>query len=282
MLRFGDHALAGGGAVIDDAASRLSRPALAVSILIHVAVLVAASRFAWQRADVDPVVRTTEYVWLGELAPPQPPVELAPPAEPAPAEAQAPVPTPATRPTSPPRPAATTEAPPAVAPPEPAAPVDTPAPARAAPTRLDLDTARHEAAAAVVEQHARDGKVLRFSLDDAVPPRPVREPKKPSIFDPGLSSGSGVLSPGKARTAAGFKLRSWCNRITGGGFGFFGIPVCTSPGIEPPSGLFVESIPEYMKLKPDCEETRPFAAALGEASEYPTVKCRLVPKDPDD
>jgi hypothetical protein len=37
-----------------------------------------------------------------------------------------------------------------------------------------------------------------------------------------------------------------------------------------------------MKLKPECEETQPLAAALGEAGAFPTVKCRLVPKDPDD
>jgi hypothetical protein len=222
-------------------------------------------------------------VGRGAPAPPTPPVELAPPAEPMPEPSQAPPPAPAIRPTLPTQPAPTTaEAPPVAAPPEPAAPAEAPRSAPVGPSRLDLDTARHEAAAAVVEQHARDGKILQFSLDDAAPPRPVRESKKPSIFDPGLSSGSGVLSPGKARTAAGFKLRMWCNRITGGGFGFFGIPICTSPGIQPPSGLFVESIPEYMKLKPECEETRPLAAALGETGEYSTVKCRLVPKSPDD
>jgi hypothetical protein len=282
MLRFGDHALAGGGAVIDDGASRLSRPALVVSILVHLGVLVAVGRFAWQRADVELAAPTTEYVWIGALAPPTPPAELPTPEE---LPTRAPPPVPAVSPASPPRPAAAThEAPRAAVAPPSAAPTEAPpGEAPAGPTRLDLDTARREAAVAVVEQHARDDKILRFSLDDVAPPPPKREPKKPSIFDKGVASGgSGVLSPGKARTAAGFKLRSWCNRISGGGFGFFGIPVCTSPGIRPPSGLFVESIPEYMKTKPECEETRPLAAALGETSEYPTVKCRLVPKGPND
>jgi hypothetical protein len=284
MLRFGDHALAGGGAVIDGGASRLSRPALVVSILLHLGVLVAVGRFAWQRTDVELAAPTTEYVWIGALAPPTPPTELPTPDElPTPNEVPTRAPPPAVSPAPPPRPAAATpEAPPTAVAPPPVAPAEAPG-APAGPTRLDLDTARREAAAAVVEQHARDDEILRFSLDDVAPPPPKREPKKPSIFDKGVASGgSGVLSPGKARTAAGFKLRSWCNRISGGGFGFFGIPVCTSPGIRPPSGLFVESIPEYMKTKPECEETRPLAAALGETSEYPTVKCRLVPKGPDD
>ena len=77
----------------------------------------------------------------------------------------------------------------------------------------------------------------------------------------------------------GQRLSRWCNKVSGGGFGFFGIPVCTSGTIEPPSGIFADSIPEYMKLKPECEETQPLAATLGEASPYPTKKCRLVPKD---
>ena len=77
------------------------------------------------------------------------------------------------------------------------------------------------------------------------------------------------------------RLGLWCSKVTGG-FGFFGIPVCASGEIEPPSGIFADSIPEYLRLKPDCEEARPAAAALGESSPYPTVKCRLVPKAADE
>jgi len=91
-----------------------------------------------------------------------------------------------------------------------------------------------------------------------------------------------LLSPSKARTAVGSRLSMWCNKVSGGGFGFFGIPVCASRGIEPPSGIMADSIPEYMKLKPECDETEPLAATLGEAAPFPTAKCRLVPKDPDE
>jgi hypothetical protein len=88
------------------------------------------------------------------------------------------------------------------------------------------------------------------------------------------------MQPGKQRTVVGQRLSLWCNKVSGGGFGFFGIPVCASQGIQPPSGIFADSIPEYMKLKPECEETEPLAATLGESAPFPTMKCRLVPKEP--
>jgi hypothetical protein len=158
--------------------------------------------------------------------------------------------------------------PPAVVPPQSEAAAEAlPAPP-VGPSRFDLDAARRAAAAAVVEQHARDSTLLAPSIDDVPPPqaRHAPAPKKPSIFDPQRHSGGGVLSPGKARTVAGQRLSLWCNKVSGGGFGFFGIPVCMSGSIEPPSGILADSIPEYMKLKPECEG----------------AKCRLVPKDPDE
>jgi hypothetical protein len=253
----------------------MSRPAVVVSVLAHLAVLYAAS--LWYEPAPPPL--ETRFEWIGTLERPSEPV-VTPTPEPVEPIATAPEPpAPKQRATVPPPPA--TVPPPAVEP-EPAAPTEAPPAPAAGPSRLDLDSARRAAAAAVVEQRARDGVVLPSSIADEPPPRAKPEPRKPSIFDHQAHSGGGALSPGKARTAFGSRLSLWCNKVSGGGFGFFGIPVCASGRIEPPSGIFADSIPEYMNLKPECEETRPLAAALGETSPFPTVKCRLVPKDPDE
>ncbi len=267
------HALAGGPA--DGFAGRgrrMSRPAVVVSLLAHTAVLYVASQ--WYVTGPAPMETTFE--WLTALEMPSEPVVQPPPEvveppspliEPAPAIAPAPPPRTAT-----PR----AVSPPVVAPPQPDAPAEVPV----GPSRFDLDAARREAAVAVVEQRARDSLLRARSIDD-VPPPPARTSplKKPSIFDHEARSGRSLLQPGNQRTAVGQRLSSWCNKVSGGGFGFFGIPICVSQGIEPPSGILADSIPEYMKLKPECEETRPLATTLGENSPFTTTKCRLVPKD---
>jgi hypothetical protein len=250
---------------------RMSRPAIAVSILGHLAVLVAASQFY----EAGPVPTFITFEWLTVFeAPSEPVVQPSPEVLEPPAPVVAPAPAPRAAPVR-------SIAPPVVVQP-PDAPADVlPAPP-VGPSRLDLDTARRAAAAAVVAQHTRDSTLLAPSIDAVPPPRAKPEPKKPSIFEPQRHSGGGVLAPSKARTVVGQRLSLWCNKVSGGGFGFFGIPVCMSGSIEPPSGILADSIPEYMKLKPECEETAPLAATLGEASPYPTNKCRLVPKDPDE
>ena len=262
------HALAGGPADgFDGRGWRMSRPAVVVSILAHIAVLIAASR--WYEPQPAPLQAVFE--WLTVLEAPseavaQPPPEVAEP----PAPVIAPAPSRAATVRSVP--------PPVVAPPQPAALPDVlPAPP-VGPSRFDLDAARRAAAVAVVEQRARDSTLRAPSIDDVPPPR-TSTPKRPSIFEPQPHSGGGVLAPSKARTAVGQRLSLWCNKVSGGGFGFFGMPVCMSGRIEPPSGILADSIPEYMKLKPECEETQPLAATLGENGPFPTMKCRLVPKD---
>jgi hypothetical protein len=230
----------------------MSRPAVVFSILAHLALLYGASRFY----EAAPLQIPVAFEWVPAFEPPaEPPPPVVPAAVEPPVSVVAPAP--------PPRGAAPRAIPPAViAPPPVEAPAETlPAPP-AGPSRLDLDAARRAAAAAVVEQHARDGMVRAPSVDDVPPPEPAA-PKQPSIFDPQQHSGGGFLSPSKTRTVVGQRLSLWCNKVSGGGFGFFGIPVCVSGSIEPPSGILADSIPEYMKLKPECE---------GE-------KCRLVPID---
>ena len=249
----------------------MSRPAVIVSILAHVAALLAASQF--YKTAPAPIVTTFEWLTAFE-APSEPVVQPSPEV----VEPLLPVVAPA------PSPRATTTrsvSPPVVTAPPPEAPAEVLPALPVGPSRLDLDAARHTAAAAVVAQRERDSTLLQPAIPDAPPPRAKPGPRKPSIFDPQRHSGGGVLAPSKARTVAGQRLSLWCNKISGGGFGFFGMPVCMSGSIEPPSGIFADSIPEYMKLKPECEETEPLAATVSEASPYPTMKCRLVPKDPD-
>ncbi len=268
------HALAGGPA--DGFAGprwRMSRPAVIVSILAHIAVLLAASQ--WYETGPAPI--EISFQWLPALeAPSAPAIE--------PASQVLDPPAPVIAPAPPPRAVLPQPVSPQVVAPlsELEAPVETPT--VVGPSRLDLDSARRAAAAAVVKRHARESTLRAPLIDDAPKREPPRAPapKKPSIFDHEASSGRGFMQPGKQRSVVGQRLSLWCNKVSGGGFGFFGVPVCASQGIQPPSGILAESIPEYMKLKPECEETAPLAATLGEASPYPTKKCRLVPKDTDE
>jgi len=274
-LSFPRHALAGGTA--DGFAGRgwrMSRPAIIVSILAHVAVLYAAKQ--WYVTEPAPITITFEWLTVPEV-PSEPVVAPSPEI----VEPQAPVIAPAP---PPPRAAPRAASPPVIVPLQPEVPADVPPAPPVAPSRFDLESARHAAAVAVVEQSARDSMLLQPSALDSPLPEPPRapSPKKPSIFDHQASSGRSLMQPGKQRTVFGQRLSLWCNKVSGGGFGFFGIPVCMSQGIQPPSGIFADSIPEYMKLKPECAETEPLAAALGESGAFPTVKCRLVPKDPDE
>jgi hypothetical protein len=252
----------------------MSRPAVIVSILAHIAVLFAASR--WY--EPEPARLEAVFEWLTVLeAPSEAVVQPSPEVVEPPAPVIAPAP-------SPRAPTVRSVSPPVVVPPQPEAREEVlPAPP-VGPSRFDLDAARRAAAAAVVEQRARDSTVRAPSIDDVPPPPPrTSVPKKPSIFDHQPSPPRGLLQPGKQRSVLGQRLSLWCAKATGGGFrlglGFFSIPACVSQGIQPPSGILADSIPEYMKLKPECEETNPLAATLGENAAFPTVKCRLVPKD---
>jgi hypothetical protein len=249
---------------------RTSRPAIIVSILAHLAVLYAASQFY----EVGPAPIATTFEWLTAFeAPSEPVVQPSPEVVEPPVPAIGPVPSPRTA-------TVRSVSPSVVVPPQREAPAEAlPAPP---PSRLDLESARREAAVAVVAQRTRDSTLLAPSVDNVPPPQVPRTaaPKKPSIFDHEARSGRSLMQPGKQRTVVGQRLSLWCNKVSGGGFGFFGIPVCASQGIQPPSGIFADSIPEYMKLKPECEETEPLAATLGESAPFPTMKCRLVPKEP--
>lgn len=275
----------------------LSRAAFVASILVHVAAGYALSRHVFSGAPL-PSPRA-DFVWFEAIPVPRVEPEPVAPSEPAPQviePATAPAPTvPAPRAAQvEPAPTATLPSPAlestqrtaeALEPPEVPAELLEPRRGIEALDPLDLEVLRQRAAAEAVERQASTDSFLTFSLDDVVEPRPAAEPKPPrSIFDLGSRSGSrpSVMQPGQARTKFGHKLASLCNALTGGfgvafqGFGLF--TACASPNDEP-TGLFPEVRPAWMDLKPECVETRPLAPLLDEESPFPTVKCRLVPKE---
>jgi hypothetical protein len=135
-------------------------------------------------------------------------------------------------------------------------------------------------------QHARDTEFSAFAADDrleALPAVPEARPTR-SIFDSQSSGGGGgrsLMQPGQARTRLGRRAREFCNALTAGaGISLFGFAtLCGSPADYEPSGLFPEVMPEWLKRMPECVETRPLGPLLAEPSEFPTIKCRMVPKD---
>lgn len=269
----------------------LSRAALVVSVLVHVVGAFIASQWSWTSDPPVVPAPTTEF-WF---VPPPARVQDAPAPEPVietrePAAIE-PVPAPAIAPAPPERSAVPEAAPPEARAPavnvEPRASVERPpdiAPESAPPsplapriTRLELEEARQQAASAVVEGRAAEDEFLTFSVDDVAPPRAAPAEERRSIFD---GTGRGTVNGttvGQQRTRIGRRVAELCNALTGG-FSFMGLGSFCGEADDGPSGLFPEVRPEILDLMPECVETRPFAAELGEESEFPTVKCKLVPK----
>jgi hypothetical protein len=256
---------------------------LITSIGVHLVGAYMVGLIVFRADDLPPVIPSADFVWLdARILPPstpqldEPRVIEAPPVEVEPEHAEPPA-----APLSPPT-RSVEEVPPIVepAPPEPI--VETESPRPVAPS-IDFETERRRAAAEVVEQREREreGNYLTFSIRDVAPERPVEEPEVPSIFD-----GSGASAPrgptvgrlGQTKTRFGARMAALCNALSSGGFSLMGWgSFCASPDDEP-SGLFPEVMPEYLTLKPECVETRPLAAELGEDDEFPTIKCELVPR----
>jgi hypothetical protein len=264
------------------AAFAVPRSIVLWSIVAHLAGLYVAAR--WSFATPAPLSRPppAEFVWLGEVLP-----------TPAPEPAVAPIPEPEPAPVivapraTPERPAQTDES---------RAPTPQEQPAvREAPrvlegrdeigepiTREGLEERRRRAAAEVIAARTSETSHLAFSLDDVAPPRVVEAPEaEPSIFDgTGAPPGPRLGQVGQARTKFGHRLSEICNALTGGfslmGWGSFCAPAADGGH----SGLFLEVLPWYLDALPECVETRPLDEDLGEETEFPTVKCRLV-RPPD-
>jgi hypothetical protein len=253
----------------------LSRAAFAVSLAVHALGGYALSRQVWPSSEPSPPL--AEF-FLFEMPRPRPPEAVPepvpPPEQPAPDIRQSP---PEVAPQPPPRATEAVE-PPGIIVGEP--PVQDAPPPRRVPTLEELDEARQRAAREVVSERAVEDEYLTFSIDDVAPPRPAAEPEpERSIFDPGPGTrGPSLGTVGQARTKLGHRVSELCNALTGGfslmGFGSF----CAKPNDEP-TGLFPEVMPAYLKMLPECVDTRDTAPALALEAPFSTVKCKLVPKD---
>jgi hypothetical protein len=262
--------------------------AVVVSIVVHALLIAAAGRMVWTRL-APPPDSPTEFVWLGER--PVPAVLVEPP--PVPVEAPA-----VEREQAPPQPAVTVSPPvssaaepPSRAATQPDNPSTTAGDSATEPRPIrgtNWDEERRRAIGDALARQARDTDFSAFTQDDrleALPAPPEPQPAR-SIFDSQSSGGSGgpsLMQPGRARTKFGRSAREWCNALTGGGFSLFGFAtLCTNPPDYVPSGLFPEVMPEWLKRMPECTETRPLGPLLGESSEFPTIKCRMVPKEAEE
>jgi hypothetical protein len=263
--------------------------AVVVSILVHALLIAAAARIVWTRLEPSPR-SATDFVWLGEWPRPAPAV----PVETQPVPVEAPV---VEREQAPPQPAVTLSPPAGIAaesPPSSTAtqsdnpPVTTgDSPAEQRPMRTDWNEERRRAIADALARQARATEFSAPTLEDLMEARPPPPEPKPdrSIFDP-QSSGRGgpsLMQPGQAQTKFGRRAREFCNALTGGGFNLFGFAtLCGNAPEYEPSGLFPEVMPEWMKRMPECTETRPLGPLLGESTEFPTIKCRMVPKESEE
>lgn len=265
----------------------LSRAALVLSLLAHVVGVYVASRWSW--TDEMPVLPgpTAEFVFMPVLPRAEPLVAPRPEAvEPAPLAPEAPAP-------EEPAPEALESAArdsvpttPRIAAPVPRAPAPAPVTAPQTPpssplapriTPLELEAARQRAASEVIEAREAESEFLTFSVDDVAPPRAAAAEPKRSIFDGTGSTRVSGTTVGQQRTRIGRRVAEFCNALTGG-FSFMGLGSFCAQAENEPSGLFPEVRPAILDLMPECEETRPLAAQLGEETAFPTVKCRLVPK----
>lgn len=252
---------------------------VAVSLLVHGALLAAATQIVWRQLEPLPPPRT-DFVWLGELRLAAPPVAAVPPEELAPAVV---VPEPAVSVEArPPR-----QAEPARASAVPSAPPGASSDATGAATEPlpirnpDWAEERRRAVTAVAAEVARAGEFREPTVEQLLRPRDRERyvPPEVTIFDLGSRGGSsrGALSPGQARTRVGRALGELCNALTGG-FGFFGMSVCARPKNRP-TGLYPEVLPEWLKLMPVCSDA-PTGPLLANA--FPTARCRLLPKQPEE
>jgi len=263
----------------------LSRAAVIVSVVLHLAGVYVVGRAAFGVDEPPPVLPRAEYVWLDTrvLPPSAPPVDEPQVVETpvVPPEIETESREPPAEPSPPPRIAE--EAPPVVAPaPAPLESVVEAESSSAIEPRVDFEAERRRAAAEVVEQREREreGNYLTFSIGDVAPPRPEEElePAR-SIFDGGGAGSRGptVGQLGQARTRFGHRVSALCNALTGG-FSLMGWGSFCAQGDDEPSGLLPELMPAYLQLQPECVETQSPDALSEEQSPFPTNKCRLVPR----
>ena len=262
---------------------RLARPrrttiAVAASIALHLAVGFAIARVAWSVTDgARPPLHV---VWIDEWPQPSKDAEAPPAPEPAPQPTDEAAPARDAESQQAQSGAQTPRAPPAEVPEaeqEPASREQT------LPRGVDWELERKNAVARVLEAQAREQGRITFSSEELFE-EPEAEPPNPRehIFDsPQRGSSHSALTPGQGRSRFANRVAAICNALTGGlGISLQGLGVgtlCADPG--PGADFFADLRPAYMESLPVCVETRDPLLNPEGSNGFPTIKCRLVPKD---
>lgn len=277
------------------AARRTRLAAIAVSAVLHAAIVGAVLNASWTRIEPAPAA-SIDVVWVERLpSPVEAPVVDDEPEPPEAAEAvdervtddpPAAEPGDDREPSGDEMPAPPDEARaerPADAPAEDEAPADAPDDARERPRRVytvrdvDIDDAWRAALEQTREQRRQQDGYRSFSLDDVLPaPEPEEPGPAESVFETAKQANRApsVLAPGKASTRFGQRLARLCNELTGG-FSLMGFAaVCADQEALPK--LFAHLKPEYLRARPECTEVDAPSAIAGEGN---AVKCRLVLDD---
>ncbi len=142
---------------------------------------------------------------------------------------------------------------------------------------VDIGDAWRAALEQTREEQRRQAAYRAFSLDDVRPaPLPEEPGPKESVFETAKKADrpASVLSPGSARTRLGQRLARLCNELTGG-FSLMGLAaVCADQEALPK--LFAHLKPEYLRARPECTEVDAPSAIDAERN---AIKCRLVLDD---
>jgi hypothetical protein len=263
---------------------RRTTTAVAVSIALHLAVGYAVGGVSWSRAEHEP--HPLRVVWINEW-PRAIPETAVPRAEEIPGlPIEEPAPVHEAEASGPPEPESTS---PRAAAPTPAETPDAeelgpPERARLLPPGIDWEQERKNAVEQMLATQAREEGRITFSTEELFE-EPVAEPPNPRahIFDsPQRGSSRSALTPGQGRSRFANRVASLCNALTGGGLGIslfgFGVgTICADAGSG--ADFFADVRPAYMESLPVCVETRDPLLMPEPSDEFPTVKCRLVPKD---
>ena len=250
--------------------------AIALSIAMHLALGYAVGRVSWSGAEVER--RPVRVVWIDDWPRADDgdaPVEETP-------RDHMPV-------NAPEAPEPRTESPPArtdAPAPEGASGADEPEPVdteQATAPRIDWERERRNAVRQSLEAQAREDGRITF-LPEELFEKPAAEPPNPreKMFDsPQRGPARAALTPGQGRSHFANRVAAFCHALTGGFgisfFGFGGIALCAEAG--PGADFFADIRPAYMESLPVCVETRDPLLNPEGSNEFPTIKCRLVPKD---
>ena len=152
------------------------------------------------------------------------------------------------------------------------------------PPGTDWERERQNAVERVLEAQERDAGRITFSTEELFeePAEDAPNPREHMFDSPQRGPSRSAFTPGQARSRFGNRIAELCNALTGGGLGItmfgFGVgTLCADPG--PGADFFADIRPAYMESLPVCVETWDPLLNPEPSNEFPTIKCRLVPKD---